>query len=157
MNKQTIYRHLTYLYKELLNTKSLQYEDRLEPLQKLVIYFEDYLSEEEESNDEEVIKIQTILKKELTEAIFYNKAYYLVYNTLTRARDQLQFSPSEFKGLSDLLKEVPCKASEETIVKLLLSNTISIEDLTRFHLADNYGINHPESLKNHRTMIEYLY
>jgi len=152
MNKETIYKHLKHLYEGLLDTKSLQYEERLEPLQKLVIYFEEHLSEEAEAGNEEVIKVQNILKEELFEANFYEKAYRLVYDTLARSRDQLKFSPSKFKGLEELLKEVPCKALEETIVKLLEHDTVSIEFLTRCYLAENYGINHPKSLKNRSSL-----
>ena len=150
MNKETIYKQLNHLYEGLLDTKSLQYEERLEPLQKLVIYFEDHLSEE--ADNEEVINVQNILKEELLEANFYKKAYRLVYETLAKSRDQLKFSPSEFKGLEKLLKEVPCKAPEETIVELLEHDTVSIEFLTRCYLSENYGINHPQSLKNRSSL-----
>lgn len=140
------YKHLLHIYENLYSLRLLPFEARVKPIKKLINYFKKYLSNEVDAGIKQVLDVQQMLFEAYSEAMHFESSYELLYSAFCKARDQLKYEPSSFIGFGDLLEQIPCKSSPETIIYLLSKDDVSIDHLVRLHLAEHNAILHPEVL-----------
>ena len=155
MSENTNYqKHLLHIYQNLYSLRLLPFEERVKPVKKLVNYFKKNLTEEVEKENKEVLEAQQLLYETLSEAMHFESSYNLLYVAFSKARDQLRHDPEQFSGFGDLLEQIPCKTSEESIIYLLSKDEASVDLLVRLYLAEHNAILHSEVLRNNREMFD---
>jgi|GEM_PF-4469712 len=145
-NNANYYKHLLHIYENLYSLRLLPFEARVKPIKILINYFKKYLSNEVDAGIKQVINVQQMLFEAYSEAMHFESSYELLYSAFCKARDQLKHEPSSFKGFGDLLEQIPCKSSPDTIIYLLSKDDVSIDHLVHLHLAEHNAILHPEVL-----------
>ena len=148
------FKHLLHINEGLYEVVRLPFEKRVKPLKELISYFEKNLSSEESDGIKEVIEMKERLYRELSEAMHFESSYNLLYVAFAKARDQLRHNYDQFEGFGDLLEQIPCKSSEETIIRLLAEDNVSLEDVVKLYLAEHNAILHPEAPNRFKEMLE---
>lgn len=143
-NQSNYHQHLLNIYKNLHSIHQLPFEARVKPIKKLITYFKNNCSNETEAEIKEVLEAQQDLYFALSEAYHLESSYDLLYSAFAKARDQLRHDPDQFNGFGDLLEQIPCKSSAESIIHLLAEDEASIEQIVRLYLAEHHAILHPE-------------
>ena len=136
--------HLLHIYESLNSLQLLPFEKRVKPLKKSIAYFKKNLTNEENEGIKEVLKAQRDLYLALSEAMHYESSYQLLYSVFSTAKKQLKQNPDQFDGLKDLLEQIPCRSSEDSIIQLLEKDESSIEQIVSMYLAEHHAILHPE-------------
>ena len=143
-NKPNFYEHLLYINENLVDVVRLPFETRVKPLKKLISYYKKNLSNEEAEGVKEVLSTKERLFNELSEATHFESSYNLLFTEFSKARDLLRHDYDNFEGFGDLLEQIPCKSSEETLMRLLYDDEASIDMIVRLYLAEHNAILHPE-------------
>ena len=156
-NTPNYQKHLLYIYKNLFDLHTLPFDARVKPIQKLITYLKNNISNEDIETIYQVSEAKTDLYYALSEAMHLESSSNLLYSAFAKARDQLRHDPTKFEGLDEIMEQIPCKSSSETLVRLLAEDKISIEHLVQLHLAEHYTILHPEELNRSKKLFDWTF